>query len=826
MALYTWLLLALTVPAASAQEGEGSADESVEAPVDPVEIEPSRKPALQVMVPPLLLEHPPLVFPEGVPFESTVVNLGLLVDEVGAVVDAVAIDAEEPFASAAVEAARLFVFQPAMWGDEAIAVELPFQLVFEPPSVNVSGALVMAGARDPLADVLVTLGDRTETTDAEGRFAFRGVPPGAYTLKAHSPTLRVTEAAFELAEGKRVEVELFARPVGQVQEAMGVYRKREAAAVVHTLSAEEVRTTPGTMGDPVRAVQNLPGTVHSPLEAGWLLVRGGDPEDTGVFIDGVQVPLIYHLGGYSSVIHPAFVDQVLYMPGGWGARYGRATAGAVDLVTGPLEPETRVEAGVDLVHAQVYYQQPTAAGGAMAASVRRSYVDRVIKLLESDEPDALIAEGGSAIAPRFWDWQARFDNGDRGMFLLGYVDSIDAPYGDGSDEQVTVTIGTQRFHGRRELDWGGGHLTAVPVLAVSWWDVAYEGDSDRRQTTMGGLRAEYERGKEWERLVAGVDSEAGTYVVTVDELTADTTFLSVDPYISRRFGRDKYIEPGFRLETLRMRDQGWRLGASPRVNASALLGERHAVLANVGLYHQYPPLDIATGFPAGPYLELERSYGPGLGYRLLFDRVVFETDVYYRRADRITTIELDGTIAQGDGHAYGWENLVRWEAGQVSGWTSYTYSRSLRREAFVVDYHAHRYDQPHHLVQVVSWSLPRQWTLAGRLRIGSGYPWDPEVTPDSEKDDDFYDLLTQSEYLLQADENGRLQPFHGLDLKVSKQAIYKTWRLDFYLDFQNVYGRRVPEPVITGIDDSDTLYTMGWPTFVIFGVKGVFWPGG
>ncbi len=818
MALYTWLLLALTAPAASAGEGEASD----EAALEPV-AGPSR--GLQVMVPPLLVEHPPLTFPSGVPFETTSVNLGLLVDESGVVVDAVAVGAEEPFATAAVEAALQFRFQPAMWGDEPIAVELPFQLVFEPPAVNVAGTLVMAGARDPLPDVLVTLGDRTETTDAAGAFAFRGVAPGAYTVAAHSPTFRVAEAAFELAADARVEVELYARPVGQVQEAVGVYRKRDAAAVVHTLSAEDVRTTPGTMGDPVRAVQNLPGTVHTPLETGWLLVRGGDPEDTGMFIDGVAVPLIYHLGGYSSVIHPAFIEEVLYMPGGWGPRYGRATAGAVDLVTGGLEPESRVEAGVDLVHAQFYLQQPSANGGAWAASVRRSYVDRVVRLLESDEPDALIAEGGSSMAPRFWDWQARVDNGDRGMFLLGYVDSIDAPYGEDSDEQVTVTIGTQRFHGRRELDWAGGQLKAVPVLAVSWYDVAYEGSSDRRQTTMGGLRAEYTRGRPWERLTAGLDSEAGTYLVTVDDYTADTFFTSLDPYVSRRWGRDRTIEPGFRLETLRLRDQGWRVGPSPRVNASALFGERHAVLGNVGIYHQYPPLDIATGFPAGQYMELERSWGPGLGYRLLLDRMVFETDVYYRRADRITTLELDGTVAQGDGHAYGWENLLRWEAGQVSAWTSYTYSRSFRREAFVADYHPHRYDQPHHVVQVVSWSLPRQWTLAARMRYGSGYPWDPEVTPDSEKDDDFFDLLSQQEYLLLDDENGRLQPFHGVDVKVSKQAIYKTWRLDFYLDFQNVYGRRVPEPVITGIDDSDTLYTMGWPTFVIFGVKGVFWPG-
>ena len=50
---------------------------------------------------------------------------------------------------------------------------------------------------------------------------------------------------------------------------------------------DEVRRIPGTFGDPVRVIQNLPGAARF-LGTGLLVIRGANPEDSGVYVDGIK----------------------------------------------------------------------------------------------------------------------------------------------------------------------------------------------------------------------------------------------------------------------------------------------------------------------------------------------------------------------------------------------------------------------------------------------------------------------------------------------------------------------------------------------------------
>src|SRR5207253_107198 len=68
-----------------------------------------------------------------------------------------------------------------------------------------------------------------------------------------------------------------------------------------TLSTEELAKMPGTMGDALRAVENLPGVARAPFNSGLIIVRGGKPTDSRVFLAGSEVPQLYHFGGFTSV---------------------------------------------------------------------------------------------------------------------------------------------------------------------------------------------------------------------------------------------------------------------------------------------------------------------------------------------------------------------------------------------------------------------------------------------------------------------------------------------------------------------------------------------
>ncbi len=101
----------------------------------------------------------------------------------------------------------------------------------------------------------------------------------------------------------------------------------------HTLSQAELTTVPGTFGDPLRVIQNLPGVARIPFGLGQLVVRGAAPQDSSVFVDGQRVPILYHFLGGPSVLTPNLIDKIDFYPGGFGVHYGRATAGILDVTT-------------------------------------------------------------------------------------------------------------------------------------------------------------------------------------------------------------------------------------------------------------------------------------------------------------------------------------------------------------------------------------------------------------------------------------------------------------------------------------------------------------
>ena len=78
--------------------------------------------------------------------------------------------------------------------------------------------------------------------------------------------------------------------------------REETEVTRRTISIEEVKRIPGTFGDPLKVIQTLPGAARTPFGTGFLVIRGADPEDSGVYIDGIRVPLIYHLTGTTSIL--------------------------------------------------------------------------------------------------------------------------------------------------------------------------------------------------------------------------------------------------------------------------------------------------------------------------------------------------------------------------------------------------------------------------------------------------------------------------------------------------------------------------------------------
>lgn len=792
---------------------EPTAEPAAEPPTEPPAPTDTPAPALPgdtpaALVPPQLVSCPPLAYPPGLDRGAQRVDVVLLVDEQGAVETIEPVAGDEPFVSMVTGALPACRFVPAHEGGAPVAVEVPFSWEFPEPPVNVAGLVRESGSRRPVPELSLIVGNRSARTDATGRFELRNVPPGDYTVQPLDVSWRLLDGELRVVEGERLDVELYAARDREAQEAVGLYRVERTTVNRRSLSQDEIRTMPGTMGDPVRALQNTPGLLRAPFDAGWLLVRGGGPDDTGVFLDGVRVPLLFHLGGTTSVLHPEMVESVSLYPGAYPARYGGAIAGVVDMVPKTVEGDVQAVGGVNLVYSHAYAEAPLGDGG-VAVAARRSYLDAVLALVLSPEQ--------AKVAPRFWDWQLRWDTPKAGFMLVGMSDTIDAPTGDGS-ETVQVTQAAVQLQGRWQHDLVGGTLHVRPWFARQVRTLDVTGRTEAEQQWFPGLRAEYERrfAEIWD-VTAGAEGEWRLYAIERDEVGREGTIAHADPYAQLAVGKDVRAEGGVRLETLFVTDQLPRTGLAPRGSLRWQARDDVAFVAEAGRFFRAPSSLYLLGMIDGEYLPLQRATVQSVGARYERARVGFDVDVFRRDMDDLALFEEDGTIGDQQGLAYGVETLTRVAVGHFDGRFMYQYVRTFRREEPGDGWTPYRYDTPHLVQAIGSYALPKQLTVSGRWRFASGYWLDPDVST-------AYDILTLQTLYIVADDNGRLPPFHQLDLKVSKRFSFKAWRLDTFLDVQNVYARRAPEPVINGIDDTNPVYGYGPPFLPIFGVEAEFWP--
>jgi hypothetical protein len=725
----------------------------------------------------------------------------------GRITEAQVVSGPEPLRAAALEAVATCTITPAVFDGAPAEVPLDLVVTVDPPPVSLTAVVRLRGDGGPLPNVPLIVAGREVRTDDAGRAVFRNLPAGEHAVRSGDPRFAVVGAATVRAGGPDSTAEVW-WSAEQGWELVARYSAETDRPGTHVISREEIRITPGTLDDPVRAVSARPGMVRTPFDSGWLIVRGGDPGDTGLYLDGVRIPLLYHLGGFVSVVHPGFVEEVRFWPGATPARTGRQIAGAVDVVPRKLGDERRIQAGANLAFAQAYVEIPT-RGGGFAAAFRRSYLDGVLALVYGPEQ--------ARIAPRFWDVQARLTGDRYALTFLGLQDGIDAPTGEDTDT-IEIRQSAAQLQGRLDVPIREVELRITPWVAS--WERGVDGSREPQETRefFPGARVELRpTRREGARWALGAEGEYRTYAIQQATIARRRPAMLVDPYADLRVGRELRFDAGLRLETLFVDGHLPRMELSPR--ATVTWGPTDALEVHVEASRSHKPPDTALliGLPDGAYLDLERSDAVGAGVAARGGPAEFTAALWTRRMRGLAGFEDDGSVDGLFGRADGLETQLTIDRASVQIRAIYQLSRSTRWEdpGGQLTARVTPWDQPHRVQLTALGRLPHDWSLAGRFRFSSGFPAPRTPT-------DTYDILTGATEQL-GPELGRLRPFAAGDVKVTRRFLLRTWRIDAYLDLQNL-GPRVFEPIITGFDDSDPAYSKGLPFLPVFGVDAVFWP--
>ena len=789
------------------------------------------------------------------------------------------------FDEAAVTAMKQYRFTPA----EVDGVPAPIQMLYQVrfvlavpdagtpaaggemaiPRATLKGTLVARGSRTRVPNGTVQCVDQPDAgealSDDKGLFSLR-VAAGHCKSVAQAAGFETFNAEETLAADETTEVIYYLIPKAIGFETV-VRAKRDRKEVVRrTFERQELQKVPGSFGDPVRVIQNFPGVARAPFLLGQLIVRGASPAQTLTYMDGVEIPLLFHLGAGPSVVNGEFLDKVDFFPGGFGSRYGRAVGGVVDVTTRQGASDTyHGVAKVDLQDSSLFFEMPITEGVSIAAAARRSYIDAILPLVLPKDP-----EGGTLlILPTYWDYQVRLDAGDpkgkpsRNNYSLMAFGSDDLlkviATGGGRNRDVSLDVHT-RFHrlvGNGAFRRGKSTYKITPYLGYDNATFAFGTTQLVADTYAVGLRADYTyEANKWFTLRLGTDSRwdhiAGKAELPVFSGTQYVAFPGAQPateqqhierqlnavdaalYLETDFKIGKLtLTPGIRGSFAHVHGQR-RWAADPRLWAQLEITEWTQLKGSVGLYTQPPaPVNLEPAPFGTPSLVHEKAFQASLGVvQKLTDNINIDLTGYYnRRFDNVVqpgprTVNDDGSVTvdrysnDGLGRAYGLEVMLRHEVTEhFFGWLSYTFNRSEERRAGTEDpYVLTGFDQTHILTLVGSYRIGKGWEVGARFRYATGNPKTP-VAHD-------YDLYQADSNRFTAQfgdfRSSRVKPFHQLDLRIDKSFAFKLWTLTVFLDIQNLYNAQNVEASIFDYRFRQEFEVPGVPFLPVLGLKGSF----
>lgn len=604
--------------------------------------------------------------------------------------------------------------------------------------------------------------------------------------------------------------------------------------------------------DVIKSIQLLPGVTTVGEGATGFNVRGGGIDQNLVLMDDAPVFNSAHLFGFFSIFNPDAVKDVQLIKGGIPAKYGGRLSSVLDVITKDgNNRDYQVNGGIGTIFSRLTFEGPVVKNKAsFLVSGRRSYIDVLAKPLLNEDlegsqfyfydftakfnydngsdkffissyigDDLFFAAnafgvkwGNSTLSAR---WNHIFNDklfSNLTYYYSRYRYNLEFNIGDdlSFDWQSYInnhslkTDFTYYLDSKNEIGFGGsstyyifepGTATAVNNLGENTFGVPnkyamenalYLSDDwtpNNRFTIRAGIR--------------------GSQFIYLGK---SNVYTFSDPFTEgqRRFvdsvwqaGNNEVIQQYLNLEP--------RLGFKYQWNRySSIKGGYNRMVQNLHLISNTAasvPFDVWSPSTNNIKPELADQYTLGYFKNFSIGKQEFESsaEVYYK--DMLNQVDyvdganlllnelLEGELINGIGRAYGLELYVKKATGDLTGWVSYTLSRSERKSPGISDneWYPSRFDRLHNLYIVTQYRLNEKWDLAANFVFSSGTPTT------------FY----TGQYNIQGytipdagsnDRNNVRNPiYHRLDLSATYTKKKKgKWESNWVFSVYNAYNRRNP----------------------------------
>jgi TonB family protein len=767
----------------------------------------------------------------------------------------------------AMKAVQAFKFKPAEIDHQPAPVQIAFKYDFtiQEEKVQVeekrltgklSGTILEKGTRRELSGIKVKiLGQNLETfTDQNGKFLIDLVEPGKVKIEISDQAFYGIED-FETVEASKETNVLYyieAKVGGDANSITVVGRKVRKEVAKRTLTVDEIRRLPGTQGDAIKVIQNLPGVARTPFGGAGLIVRGNNPRNSGIALNRHFIPVAFHFGGIRSIFPSELLENLSFYPGNFSSEYGRYSGGIVDVkLKRPSSDKKfhgRFEA--DIFDAGVFLEGPLTENSTFAIAGRRSYIDAIIPAILPSS-----ANIDFTVAPRYYDYQIFYDykKGKNRIraYYFGSDDQLrfllDKPTG--SDPSIRGTFKTGTGLSRFYLAWdhqissGLSHHTSVSsgqnnllfsgfgsllfdnkVNVVSFRDdITWKKSDDF--TLRGGLDAEAFLGNINFSLPAPQQEgqvRGDTPLGTSNLIRGSKQFNLYNPGLwieaQWRVTPNFLFVPGVRFDyDVALND----FTPDPRFNGRYELGKQTTLKGGIGRYSQRPQPEQSDSSFGNPKIKTEHSMHSSFGFEHDFNEWL-ELDMlgFYNHFYSSVSPSPNPQVRydnNGSGRSYGLETLLRInQTGRFFGWLSYTLMRSERMDSGSDQYRLFDFDQTHILTLIGQYQFTQQWAFGFRWRYVTGLPYTPYTGAIYDSDASTYVPTTG------AVNSARNKAFQQLDIRIDRRWVYQTWRLNLYFEIQNALNRSNPEGLRYNYNYTQQTQISSLPIIPSLGIRGEF----
>ena len=727
----------------------------------------------------------------------------------------------------------------------AIAISMP---VFSQSKFTVSGSVRDGKNGEELIGATISIKELANTGVAANSYGFYSLtlPAGKYTLQVRYVGYVENIQTINLDSNRVVNVNLM--PVSVEMKQVVVTAKRadenvkQAQMSATKLDIGELSKVPVIFGekDILKTIQLLPGVKSAGEGNSGFYVRGGNSDQNLILLDEAMVYNASHLLGFFSTFNnDALKDATLYK-GNMPAEYGGKLSSVLDIKMKDGNDKTySVGGGIGIIASRLFVEGPIVPDkGSFIVTARRTYADVFLKLSKDTNLNRNVLyfyDINAKASYRLGKKDRIFASGyfGRDVFKLGSTFGIDYGNATGtfrwnhivndrifsnlsfiyndfswkisiSNNGLDVNISSiiQDYGLKEDLEYYLGTNNKIKFGGQTTFKSVVPGQiNSNTPSLINPFSITHSYG--WESALYAQHEVTLWNKVNINYGLRISAFSMVGP------GKEFFFNPGH-TDTINMRlgDFGKTyINPEPRFSLSYNFVKDMSFKAAYSRNTQNIHLlsNTTTSSPTDRWIMTSNNIRPEIadqvsaGYFYNFLNNMFELSIegYYKwmqnqidyknGASLVANETVESQLLYGNGRAYGGELFFKKRTGKLTGWVSYTLSRTERKFTEINNnsWYPARYDRTHDVSIVVMWDITPRINVAATWVYSTGNA----VTYASGK----YFLNGQWVPYYGPRNADRFPPYHRLDIGatfVLKKR--KMWEHDLNISFYNVYARQNP----------------------------------